>query len=182
MMPMPPSRASAIASRASVTVSIAADAMGMLSVISVVNLVAVRTSPGSTYDSAGSSNTSSKVRPSLPNFQSQLCSAVMVAHTPLPSPALSRHARHTLRIQKAPSATRSVVHWASVCPAYVGRLPLSSISCVFEISYHARRISVNAPASVRPLPQLCKIVYDTSHVPARHPDARQYPVPEYLPK
>ena len=69
-MPMPPSRARAIASRASVTVSIAADTIGISSAIVRVRRVAVRTSFGSTDDSAGTSRTSSKVRPSRPNFSS----------------------------------------------------------------------------------------------------------------
>ena len=68
MIPIPPSRASAIASRASVTVSIAAETIGISSAIVRVSRVAVRTSFGSTDDSAGTSRTSSKVRPSLPNF------------------------------------------------------------------------------------------------------------------
>ena len=69
-IPIPPSRASAIASRASVTVSIAAETIGISSAIVRVSRVAVRTSFGSTDDSAGTSSTSSKVRPSRPNFSS----------------------------------------------------------------------------------------------------------------
>ena len=53
MIPMPPSRASAIASRASVTVSIAADTSGISSVMLRVIRVAVDTSLGRTRDSAG---------------------------------------------------------------------------------------------------------------------------------
>ena len=70
-MPMPPSRASAIASRASVTVSIAAETIGISSVIVGVSRVTVETSFGRTADSAGTSSTSSKVRPSLPNLLSR---------------------------------------------------------------------------------------------------------------
>ena len=73
-MPMPPSRASAIASRASVTVSIAAETTGMLSSIVRVSRVRVETSFGSTRDSAGTSSTSSNVRPSLANFRSRATS------------------------------------------------------------------------------------------------------------
>src|SRR5215210_818963 len=69
-MPMPPSRASAIARRASVTVSIAAETIGISRAIVRVRRVAVRTSFGSTEDSAGTSRTSSNVRPSRPNFSS----------------------------------------------------------------------------------------------------------------
>src|SRR5687768_14179633 len=69
-IPSPPSRASAIARRASVTVSIAAETTGISSAIVRVSRVAVRTSFGSTEDSAGTSRTSSKVRPSRPNFSS----------------------------------------------------------------------------------------------------------------
>ena len=73
-MPMPPSRASAIASRASVTVSIAAETTGMLSSIVGVSRVRVETSFGSTRDSAGTRSTSSNVRPSLANFRSRATS------------------------------------------------------------------------------------------------------------
>ena len=65
---MPPLRASAIAIRASVTVSIAAETSGSSSAIVRVSRVAVETSFGSTADSAGTSRTSSKVSPSLANF------------------------------------------------------------------------------------------------------------------
>src|SRR5215218_9224858 len=68
--PRPPSRASAIASRASVTVSIAAETIGISSAIVRVRRVAVRTSFGSTDDSAGKRRTSSKVSPSRPNLSS----------------------------------------------------------------------------------------------------------------
>ena len=69
-IPMPPARASAIARRASVTVSIAAETIGIWSVIEGVKRVTVETSFGSTSDSAGSRSTSSNVRPSFPNFRS----------------------------------------------------------------------------------------------------------------
>src|SRR5690348_17677868 len=68
-----------MASRASVTVSIAAERMGALSVISAVRRVVVETSPGNTLDSAGWSSTSSKVSPSLPNFHCHSLSAVMAS-------------------------------------------------------------------------------------------------------
>ena len=74
MIPRPPSRASAIASRASVTVSIAAETIGMLSSIERVSRVRVETSFGSTRDSAGTSSTSSNVNPSLANFRSRATS------------------------------------------------------------------------------------------------------------
>src|SRR5438552_1145784 len=66
--PKPPSRASAIAMRASVTVSIAAETTGTSSTIVRVNRVAVETAFGRTDDSAGTSRTSSKVSPSFANF------------------------------------------------------------------------------------------------------------------
>src|SRR4051812_30828715 len=69
-IPIPPSRASAIARRASVTVSIAAETIGISSAIVRVRRVAVRTSFGSTDASAGTRRTSSKVSPSRPNFSS----------------------------------------------------------------------------------------------------------------
>ena len=62
--PSPPSRASAIAMRASVTVSIAAETIGTSSAIVRVSRVAVETSFGRTDDSAGTRRTSSKVSPS----------------------------------------------------------------------------------------------------------------------
>src|SRR4051812_15622371 len=54
----------AMASRLSVTVSMAADTSGILSLISRVNLVATSTWVGMTSDGPGSSKTSSKVSPS----------------------------------------------------------------------------------------------------------------------
>ena len=53
----------AIAMRDSVTVSIAAEAIGMPNRMFLVNWEAVLTSDGTMWDSAGSSSTSSKVRP-----------------------------------------------------------------------------------------------------------------------
>src|SRR5215211_415439 len=66
--PMPPSRASAIAILASVTVSIAAETIGTASEISRVRRVRVEASAGSTLDSAGRSSRSSNVSPSFANF------------------------------------------------------------------------------------------------------------------
>ena len=67
MTPMPPSRAIAIAIRASVTVSIAAETSGTATVTSRVNRDVVSTSDGTTSVSPGSSSTSSKVSPSGAN-------------------------------------------------------------------------------------------------------------------
>ena len=61
--PTPPWRAIAIAIRASVTVSIALDTSGIRSVIVRVSRVGCRPRSGMTSDAAGSSSTSSKVRP-----------------------------------------------------------------------------------------------------------------------
>src|SRR6266487_391171 len=69
---MPPSRARAIASRPSVTVSIAALTIGTLSIILRVKRVCVETSRGRTEEAAGTMRTSSKVRPSLANFSSKV--------------------------------------------------------------------------------------------------------------
>ncbi len=60
-MPMPPSCASAIARRDSVTVSMAAESSGMLSWIDRVRRVERLTSRGRTVEWAGTSSTSSKV-------------------------------------------------------------------------------------------------------------------------
>ena len=67
-IPSPPARASWIASRASVTVSIAAETIGIASSMLRVTRVRVETSLGRTCDSAGTSSTSSNVRPSFANF------------------------------------------------------------------------------------------------------------------
>ncbi len=61
MTPIPPSCASPIARRASVTVSMAAETMGMLMRMPRENTAAVLTSRGSTRECAGTSRTSSKV-------------------------------------------------------------------------------------------------------------------------
>ena len=53
-----------MARRASVTVSMAADTSGMFRLIRRVKRVAVDTSSGKTSEAAGTSRTSSKVRPS----------------------------------------------------------------------------------------------------------------------
>ena len=64
---MPPSRAIAIAIRASVTVSIAALSSGMFSLIRFETWVAVFAWDGMTSLALGCSSTSSKVRPSVAN-------------------------------------------------------------------------------------------------------------------
>ena len=61
MIPMPPSWAMAMARWASVTVSMAAERMGTLSVMERVRRVWMSTSEGSTLDLWGASSTSSKV-------------------------------------------------------------------------------------------------------------------------
>ncbi len=61
---MPPAWARAMASRLSVTVSIAAETMGILRLISRVRRVEVSTCVGITSERPGSSKTSSKVSPS----------------------------------------------------------------------------------------------------------------------
>src|SRR3954465_14989529 len=60
-MPMPPSCAMAMARRASVTVSMAADISGILSAMLLVSCVVRLTSRGRTVEWAGTSRTSSKV-------------------------------------------------------------------------------------------------------------------------
>ena len=62
MTPRPPAWAMAMARRASVTVSMAAEMMGIESGIVRVMRVAVETSAGSTEDAPGFISTSSKVR------------------------------------------------------------------------------------------------------------------------
>src|SRR6266581_4285047 len=63
-IPIPPWRAMAMARRDSVTVSMAAEASGMVRASFLAKIVVVSASPGSTDDLPGKSNTSSKVRPS----------------------------------------------------------------------------------------------------------------------
>ena len=72
MNPSPPCLANAIANLASVTVSIAADTIGMLSVIFLVSFVSNDTSLGNTCDDCGTSNTSSNVNPSCASFPFKL--------------------------------------------------------------------------------------------------------------
>ena len=72
MMPMPPSRASAIAIRPSVTVSIGDEMSGMAREMRRVKRVDVDAWLGNTSDSAGTSSTSSNVRPSPRNFSSSI--------------------------------------------------------------------------------------------------------------
>ena len=82
IIPRPPSRARAIASLPSVTVSIAALMIGMLMVIVRVKRVCVETSRGSTDEAAGTMRTSSKVSPSPANLLSKapgLCAEDMMA-------------------------------------------------------------------------------------------------------
>ncbi len=67
-IPTPPSRASAIARFASVTVSIAADIMGTFSAICLVSWVRMFTSRGNTCENAGTRSTSSNVTPSPKNL------------------------------------------------------------------------------------------------------------------
>ena len=70
-IPIPPSRARAMARLASVTVSIAALTMGMLRGMLRVSLVCTLASLGSTVDLAGTRSTSSNVRASNPYFRCQ---------------------------------------------------------------------------------------------------------------
>ena len=65
IIPRPPSCASAMARRASVTVSIAAETIGMFKVMFLVSRVPVPTSSGITSDLFGTMSTSSKVIPSI---------------------------------------------------------------------------------------------------------------------
>ena len=61
MMPIPPSWAMAMARGASVTVSMAAEMMGVRSVMLLVRRVEMSTSEGRTSERCGTSSTSSKV-------------------------------------------------------------------------------------------------------------------------
>ena len=80
MIPIPPSRETAIAIADSVTVSIAEVMIGMLSVIPLQRVVLSSTRLGVTSDSPGTSKTSSKVRPSFPNLASKFVSSILFLH------------------------------------------------------------------------------------------------------
>ncbi len=71
MTPMPPSRAMAMAMRASVTVSMPALTRGMFRRMSLVKTVDTSTSLGRTSDLPGTSKTSSNVSPTSPILSSQ---------------------------------------------------------------------------------------------------------------
>ena len=71
MTPIPPSRAIAMASLDSVTVSMAADTSGIASEILRVSRLSVEASAGRISEAAGTSSTSSNVRPSRPNFSAK---------------------------------------------------------------------------------------------------------------
>src|SRR2546428_1502645 len=75
MTPSPPSFPSAIAVRESVTVSMAAETIGMARRSSLVSRVAVETGVGRMSLRAGMRRTSSKVKPSFENFSSGLTAA-----------------------------------------------------------------------------------------------------------
>ena len=74
---MPPWRAIAMAMRASVTVSMAAETSGIRSVMLRVSRVLVSTSLGTTSDSDGCSSTSSNVSPSVANLAGTPSAVVM---------------------------------------------------------------------------------------------------------
>ncbi len=78
MKPIPPSSARALAMTASVTVSMAADSSGMLSLMVLVRRVEMSVAAGCTADFPGISNTSSKVRPSLRIFSMSASSLNML--------------------------------------------------------------------------------------------------------
>ena len=80
---MPPAWAMAMASRLSVTVSMAADTSGMFRLICRVNLDAVFTWPGMTSDGPGSSKTSSKVSPSRISMRLSILRAAYSGRTTL---------------------------------------------------------------------------------------------------
>ena len=81
--PSPPARAMAIAMRDSVTVSIGDDTSGTLTRTRRVTCVLVSAPLGTTSDSAGNNNTSSKVKPSFANLGGS--PAVSLVMTPFPA-------------------------------------------------------------------------------------------------
>ena len=187
-MPIPPSRASAIAIRASVTVSIAAETTGTLSAIVRVSRVAVETSFGSTADSAGTSSTSSKVSPSRPNFSDargrcararsstgnlstsigQTIPAVVGARTATPPGAGLRQATR----RPVVSSVTSTAGWSR--PAWRGSkrpAPSSSVEAAPAATAArscssggrpALRAARNAPSSASPVP-----TFETGSTPRR---------------
>ena len=78
MMVSPPSRASAMASSVSETVSMAAETSGMLRVILAVSCVRTSVSLGRTPDSAGTRRMSSKLSPSPASLRSHSITAYLL--------------------------------------------------------------------------------------------------------
>ncbi len=137
-MPIPPSRASAIAMRASVTVSIAADTIGDSSTIVRVRRDAVETSFGRTDDSAGTSRTSSKVSPSFANFSGSVLPKVSKASFPSSIREGYRRSRTTPRRARARTRRRP--------PA--GGLPAAGRTCRLRPRGSTRRRSRRQPGAL----------------------------------
>src|SRR5664280_945449 len=102
MMPRPPSRASAIASLASVTVSIAAETIGMLIVIVRVNRVTVETSLGCTA-------AESAVQPSEVSTVTRL-TRTMTINIPIVSAAMDTVTEARLAIALAREGGLGIIH------------------------------------------------------------------------
>ena len=98
--PIPPCLAMAMASRDSVTVSMAAEASGMFTFSLRAKFVVVSTSVGSTHDRPGKSSTSSKVRPS----------EIMLSIIPASRKKIGRNAN---RRHKAAQPSGSPLGWQS---------------------------------------------------------------------
>src|SRR5262249_6825285 len=95
--PRPPSRASAMASSDSVTVSMAALTIGMLSVMWRENSDAVWTSRGCTSENPGTSSTSSKVSAAAPTFPGGAFESGVATVAPVAAAAYGRGARSSGR-------------------------------------------------------------------------------------
>ena len=102
--PSPPARAIAMAIRDSVTVSIGDDTSGTRSRTRLVTCVPVSTELGTTSDSAGSSSTSSNVRPSIANFGGSPAVSLVMATISVARSAARRarwYRRRRMRIRGA---------------------------------------------------------------------------------
>ena len=103
--PSPPARAIAMAIRDSVTVSIGDDTSGTLIRTRRVTWVLVSTALGTTSDSAGSSSTSSNVRPSIANFGGKPENSLVI--TAIPSSSAIRSQSSCIRRTSPPSYPRA---------------------------------------------------------------------------
>src|SRR5574338_709362 len=150
MKPSPPTAAMPMAMRASVTVSMAADTMGMLSWMFRVRRVVVSTDFGSTSDSAGRSRTSSNV--SARRRSSRLRMRTYKRPHPRPSSRPAWFATSGAGDHRA----------GETCPAAPHRLPARPVARLLPLRPRRRRGRAG-PAPLQPAQE-----YPEEHHP--HPE------------